>query len=374
MKRLLYVAPALALMALSPRAVGILGAVAMIGGLIFFHELGHFLMAKRMGMPVETFSLGFGTRLVGFRWRETDVRLSALPLGGYVKLSGYNPEEPDAEDPHGFLKQPFHKRMLFYSGGILANVLTTLVLLCVLGVDQSRATPRFLPAPLPVSEVVPGMPAARAGLQSGDRILALGELRFPGSDPSEAKPFIERHAGQPLALQVDRGGRTLDFTLTPENQSGLGRIGVVFGAPPVAYDRRPIALRDLGQGSLRGLRITGSMAVQVTKGFWKLVSFRANLKEVGGPIAIAKAGSEAAKAGWENFLFLCAFISMNLAVLNALPIPFLDGGHMAILCFEKLRRRDLTVQTKERILTGGFLFLATLMGLVIALDLWKLKR
>jgi regulator of sigma E protease len=122
------------------------------------------------------------------------------------------------------------------------------------------------------------------------------------------------------------------------------------------------------------VRVTGSMGVQVAKGFWKLVSFQANYKEVGGPIAIAKAGSDAAKAGWERFFFLCAFISMNLAVLNALPIPFLDGGHMALLGFEKLRRRDLTIKVKERILTGGFFFLITLMGLVIALDLWKLKR
>jgi regulator of sigma E protease len=291
-----------------------------------------------------------------------------------VKLSGYNPEEPDAEDPHGFLSQPFGKRMLFYSGGILANVATALVLLCILGVDQSRATVRFVPAPLTISEVVPGMPAAQAGLQAGDEIRALDHLRFPGSDTTATTAYIQKCPGKPLVLQVDRGGRSLDLTVTPVNDGGLGKIGIVFSLSKVAFERRPITLRDLGRGSWEGVRVTGSMGVQVAKGFWKLVSFQANYKEVGGPIAIAKAGSDAAKAGWERFFFLCAFISMNLAVLNALPIPFLDGGHMALLGFEKLRRRDLTIKVKERILTGGFFFLITLMGLVIALDLWKLKR
>jgi regulator of sigma E protease len=377
MKRLLYVAPAFALIALSPKAVGILGAIVMIGGLIFLHELGHFLMAKRMGMPVKEFAWGlpFGPFITFFHWRETAVGIRPFaPLGGYVMLAGYNPEEPDSEDPHGFLQQPFGKRMLFYSGGILANVATTLVLLCFLGVDQSRATPHPLPSPLAISDVAMGMPAAQAGLKPGDQILSLDQLRFPGNGVDEAKAYIESHSGQPMALRVERNGQPMELTITPVNDGGQGRIGIVFGSSRVLYERRPITLRDLGRGCLGGVLVTGDMAVQVSRGFWKLVSFRASMKEVGGPIAIAKAGSDAAKAGWERFLFLCAFISMNLAVLNALPIPFLDGGHMAILCFEKLRRKDLTVQLKERILTGGFFFLATLMALVIAMDLWRLKH
>lgn len=374
MKRLLYAAPALAVFALSPKAVGILGAVVMIAGLIFLHELGHFLMAKRMGMPVETFSLGFGPRLVGFRWRETDVRLSAFPLGGYVKLSGYNPEEPDAEDPHGFLSQPFGKRMLFYSGGILANFATALILLCVLGVDQSRATARFLPGPMPVSDVISGMPASQAGLKAGDEIRALGDLKFPGNDPNEATPYIQKRAGSPLKFQVERGGQAMEFMVTPRNDGGLGKVGIMWGSPKMAFDRKPITFRDLGRGIAAGTVRTGEITWMITKSFGKLVSFQANYKEVGGPIAIAKAGSDAAKAGWENFLYLCALISINLAVLNALPIPFLDGGHMAILTFEKLRRKDLSIKIKENILTAGFFLLISLMGVVIAMDLWRLRH
>ena len=129
---------AFAALLLAGRFVGIAGAAVMIGGIIFLHELGHFLAAKRMGMPVEVFSLGFGPRLLGFRWKETDVRLSALPLGGYVKLAGYNPEEPDAEDPYGFLNQPYRKRMLFYAGGILSNLATAAILLYAISLNQVR--------------------------------------------------------------------------------------------------------------------------------------------------------------------------------------------------------------------------------------------
>lgn len=374
MKRLLYVAPALALIALSPRVVGILGAALMIGGLIFVHELGHFLMAKRMGMPVKEFAWGlpFGPFITFFTWKETSVGIRPLaPLGGYVMLAGYNPEEPDSEDPHGFLQQPFGKRMLFYSGGILANVATALVLMCILGVDRSRST--VIPPPLVIGDVISGMPAAKAGLQPGDLIHALDHLRFPGSGTTETTAHIQKNPGKPLALKIERSGKLLDFTVTPTTD-GPGRIGISFGPSKERYERRPIALKDLGRGIVGGTLLTIDMGGQVAKGFWRLISFQANLKEVGGPIAIAKAGSDAAKAGWEHFLMICAFISMNLAVLNALPFPFLDGGHMAILSFEKLRRKDLSIEVKERILTGGFFFLITLMGLVIAMDLWRLKN
>ena len=117
MKRLLFFAPSIFILGFAFPGAGFWGPVIMLGGLIFVHELGHFLVAKWMKLPVEVFSLGFGPRLIGFKWHETDVRLAALPLGGYVKLMGFNPEEPEAEDPHGFLSQPAWKRMLFYSGG-----------------------------------------------------------------------------------------------------------------------------------------------------------------------------------------------------------------------------------------------------------------
>ncbi len=374
MKQLLFLTPSVLILGLAFPGVGFWGPVAMLGGLIFVHELGHFLVAKWMKLPVEVFSLGFGPRLIGFKWHETDVRLAALPLGGYVKLMGFNPEEPEADDPHGFLSQPAWKRMLFYSGGILFNVGTTLVLMFILATDQSRATPIPLPSPLLVGEVVADSPAAKAGLQLGDKVTAFGELKFPGASDKEAVAYIQARPSQTIPVDVDRDGKIQRLSVVPRDEGGVGRIGVRFSPAAFRYDRKPLAFNDFMQGAKLAVLGTGLMARDTFMGYARLFTFHANIKELGGPIAIAKIGSEAAKAGWVVFLTITALISMNLAVLNALPIPFLDGGHMAMLGFERIRGRDLSIAVKERILTGGFVLLASLMVLVFALDIWKLRH
>jgi regulator of sigma E protease len=374
MKRLLYLAPALILARFIPGA-GFWGPVILLVGLIFFHELGHFLVAKWMGMPVEVFSLGFGPRLLGFKWNETDVRLSLLPLGGYVRLAGYNPEDPDADDPHGFLNQPAWKRMAFYAGGITANVLITLVVSFYVGVVQASITSvKPLPSPLVVMDAPAGMAAAEAGLKAGDEIHALGDLHFPGNQTEEAVAYIQARPGSTILVTLEREGRTQVIPVVPRNDRGKGKLGIQFGFNDFAIVRRPFQTRDLGTGARFAVLDTVHLAGSILSNFGKLVTGKINAKEVSGPIGIVKFSSRAAKAGLLQFLQLVALISMNLAILNALPIPFLDGGHGAMLLVERIRGKDLSILLKERILTGGFLFLATLMAMVVALDLWKLKR
>jgi regulator of sigma E protease len=350
-------------------------AALMIGFLIFIHELGHFLVAKWMGMPVEVFSLGFGPRLFGFKWKETDLRLSALPLGGYVKLLGFNPEEPEADDPHGFLSQPAWKRQLFYAGGIVFNVATCLILMWVVSTDRARITGSHpLPSPLGVMEVVPGSAAEKGGLLKGDEVQAFGELKFPGASSDDAVAFIQARPGKSIETLIMREGHPLALRLTPEDQGGKGKLGIHFRPTQFTYERRALQVGDFGRGAVESVRISASMAAQIGNGFFRLFTFRQNVKELGGPIAIVRMGNEAAKAGWEAYLLITALISMNLAVLNALPIPFLDGGHMALLGFEKLRGKDLSLAVKEHLLMGGFVLLASLMVLVLFLDIWKLRH
>ncbi|HTL97462.1 MAG TPA: site-2 protease family protein [Holophagaceae bacterium] len=350
--------------------------VLMLGGLIFLHELGHFMAAKRMGMPVEVFSLGFGTRLLGFKWRETDVRLSLLPLGGYVKLAGFNPEEPGAEDPHGFLQQPVWKRQLFYSGGVIMNLLTAFALLWAVGVDGARADKPYAKpgSAMVVGEVVSGYPAAAAGLRPGDELRKLGPLGFPGSRWEDAVDYIKGHAGQPIPLQINREGKPLDLSVTPRLENGQGKIGLAPGAESFEFAKRAFKPADLWTGA----RFSARMMADMTKGVFaflgQLVTFKAHSADVAGPIGIVRMSAQAAKAGWITFLTMTAFISLQLAILNLLPIPMLDGGHMAVLAWERVRGRDFTLEFKEKLFTGGFLFLAGLMALVIFLDVVKLRK
>ncbi len=363
---------AVSVLALKLPGIGFWGPVLMLGGLIFLHEGGHFLAAKYMGMPVEVFSLGFGPRLFGFKWRETDVRLSALPLGGYVKLAGFNPEEPGADDPYGFLRQPYGKRMLFYSGGILANLATTLILFTFVGADQARVTK--VQDSWTVIEVVPGGAADQGGLKVGDELRGIGDMSFPGSEWEAAVAYIQSHAGQPVPFRITREGKPLDLPLTPRLDGSKGRLGFMPLPMPTPLERRAYRPGDFVEGGRYAVIKSWQLSGQVLGFLKRLVSFQAKSSEVAGPIGIIRQGSRAAKSGWDVFLFMCGAISLQLAILNALPIPALDGGHMALLTYEKLRRKDLTIELKEKILTGGFLVLASLMALVIVMDLLKLRK
>ena len=273
------------------------------------------------------------------------------------------------------MKQPAGKRFLFYAGGILANILGAFVLLYVVSLSHLRITEAHpKPSPLLVQDVVKGMPAEKAGLHPGDHIHGLGELRFPGATTQETVAYIQGHAGKSVTLEVDRDGRPIKLTVTPEGAQGAGRIGVHFGPAEYTTTRRDFQALDPLRAIPMAARETGRSAWNILHSLWQLVSGQASVKQIGGPIAIIKAGSKAAKTGWESFFLMSAFISMNLAIFNALPIPFLDGGHMLILIIEKLLRRELSTRLKERILTMGFFLLIGLMVVVIGLDLWRLKH
>ena len=348
--------------------------VLMLGGLIFLHELGHFFVAKRMGMPVEVFSLGFGTRLAGFKWHETDVRLSLLPLGGYVKLAGFNPEEPGAEDPHGFLRQPVWKRQLFYSGGVIMNLLTAFALLWAVGVSEARTELRP-GAPVLVSQVVGGYPAAASGIQPGDEVKAVDGLALSEKRTwNETVDHIKESAGKPLTLQFLHGGEMKTVSIVPRLEQGAGKIGLVAGYTEADFQKQPLAWRHIGEGAEASLLTMGDMTKGVFGFLGQLVTFKAHAQDVAGPIGIVRMSAQAAKAGWITFLTLSAFISLQLAILNLLPIPMLDGGHMAVLAWERARGRDFTLEFKEKLFTGGFLFLAGLMAVVIFLDVLKLRK
>lgn len=353
--------------------VNIVYAILALGLLIFIHELGHFIAAKRMGMPVETFSIGFGPRLVGFKWRETDVRLSALPLGGYVSLAGFNPGDPGADDPHGFLQQPFGKKMLFYAGGVLANFIVAFGLFTLVGIDQARVT-KFREWNGAI--VSPGSPAERGGLRMGDEILRIGDLGAPEASSwrSVVVPYVQAHPGQAIPFVVVRNGKEAVLQLTPIGKVGAAKLGFALDRFREPLERRSLRLGDVGAGvqySTSRIRYLTAMIGQFLK---RAVTFDVNRSEVSGPAGMVGEMAKALSRGWLELLYFCGAISLQLAIMNTLPVPMLDGWYMFTLLIEKVRRREFDPVFKERMLRAGFVGLVGLMFVVVMLDLFNLRR
>jgi regulator of sigma E protease len=355
---------------------GLWGPIALLMGLVFFHEAGHFLVAKWIGMPVSVFSLGFGPRLFGFRWNETDVRLSLLPFGGYVRLSGEGLRDSGTIDFEKFFtSKTICKPILFYSGGIIANVFIALAIFFWLDVSHSRIVARHLiPSPLVVLEVSPGTAAAQVGLQSKDRIHKFGNLTFPKNSNEDIVAYIQDHPGQTVPMVIERNGIKQEARAVLSNNGGKGVLGVIFESDSWFYDRRDVHIKDLTHGASFAVITSARLGFDILGSLGKIITNKASLHDISGPVAIIRASSRAARAGLVQFLLLSALISMNLAVMNALPIPFLDGGHVAIFLFERLYGKIIPVHIKERLFTAGFLVLASLTLVVIIMDIIKIFR
>jgi regulator of sigma E protease len=416
----------------------ILGLVIVLGVLIFVHEAGHFLVAKLFRVRVLVFSLGFGKRLLGFRRGGTDYRLSAIPLGGYVRMAGDTPEEGRTGAADEFLSKPKWQRFLILVAGPFMNLFLAVAFLAGLNV---AGLPSVLMRPK-IGSVIPDKPAARAGLKGGDLIVAInGE---PVNDYDDVRLIISTHAGSPLTIDYLRDGQRRTLKLTPVAEQGeYGVIGVagfypfyepVAGVTPdspaeragvrnndriVAANGQPIVqLIDLKPFFATGKPVTltlqrGAQRLDVTVPAMKpnaddplrgigmpfeikklplgqavraafdenvkmaRVSFatiarlfrgEGSVKELSGPVAIAKISGAAFRLGLKALLSLMALISLQLGIMNLLPIPVLDGGHIMILLIEGVVGHDLSLRVKERIQQVGFAALATLMLVVIYND------
>jgi len=345
-------------------ALAIVAAVLAVSLLIVVHELGHHWAAIRSGMRVERFSVGFGPVVASFRRWGTEFAISALPLGGYVKIAGMAPGDDVApEDPASYANQPAWRRFLVILAGPAMNYVTAILLAALLlGTIGLRG-----PDPAArVGQVLPGWPAAESGLLTGDRILAVDGQPVDGWKGLVAR--FQESPGRPLALEVERGeGAAAErrvLTLTPRDVNGRGRVG-------------------LGQASAvqteGGLSAIGT-AVSRTNAFaWaQLAAFGALFKgasgaELSGPIGIAQQLVSGARAGAEPFLALVWQISVVLAILNLLPIPALDGGRLVFLLIEIVTRRRVNERVEGIVHFVGFVALiALLLGVTVFGDLARL--
>jgi regulator of sigma E protease len=349
--------------------ISIVSVVILLGVLIFAHELGHFLVAKRAGVGVLKFSLGFGPRIVGRKIGETEYLLSLIPLGGYVKLLGESTDEAlSAEDERrSFLKQTVWKRIAIVAAGPLFNILLAVLIFTVVNMIG-------LPSlTTEIGSLQPGSAAMEAGLKAGDRILEMDGQAVRKWD--EISKLIGRSRGTPLKLTVQRDGNPVAITVIPR----LMKTPNVFGETVESYKigispspqtviERQNPLSAVGTAFMQTWTVSKLTVVSVVKMFQGAVS----PKSLGGPILIAQIAGTQVKEGIIPFILFMALLSINLAILNILPIPVLDGGHLLFYLIELVTGREVNLRWREMAQQVGFVLLILLMIFVFMLDIERL--
>jgi regulator of sigma E protease len=325
--------------------------VIVLSALIFVHELGHFLFAKRARVKVERFSLGFGPALWRRTWGETEYRLSAIPLGGYVKMYGEQPDEEVLEPERSFQHQSVWKRIPIVAAGPGFNFIFAILLIAFIytvGIPVETSV-RI--------EVLKGSAAAAAGLQTDDVIVGYdGKSVVRGQ---ELQSHIEASKGRAVSLDVQRGSKYVHVTVKPrkDEASGQFRIGVKLHRGSVTLERfNPIVA--LGQGVAWTWEITRVSFI----GFGKMISGSLPASEsLAGPIGIAREIGRQADIGWRNVVYFTAAISISLAIINLLPIPVLDGGHLMFFAIEIVNGAPLSLRKQEIAQQVGILIILSLM-------------
>jgi regulator of sigma E protease len=430
----------------------LLAFLFVLGVLIFVHELGHFLAARRLGVRVITFSLGFGPKLVKVVRGDTEYCISAVPLGGYVKMAGENPDDPRSGNPDEFLSKTKWERFQILIMGPVMNIVLAVVVLAVV-LAQGADVPAFQDEPPVIGSVTPDSPAAKVGIQRGDRIVSVSGRAVATWD--QLFIAIGTRPNRDVPLTLLRNGQTVPVTVhtTAQGKYEVGDIGVLPDVSPrvqsllpgevpgdpaikaglkagdviVAVNGERVAfknqladaiskngereldltiLRDRQEQHVRvtpvkhnGRAMIGVNLVDASKSFkptpveavklsfqrnWEssglifrtlggLFTGETSVKQLQGPVGIAQLSGESAQAGWVSLLSLMAVISLNLGLLNLMPVPVLDGGHILIMGLEGIARRDFSMQVKEKMLLAGFVVLMMLMVTVIYNDLTRVS-
>jgi regulator of sigma E protease len=428
----------------------LLAFVFVLGVLVFVHELGHFLAAKRVGIRVLKFQLGFNPTVISFRRGDTEYGIGALPLGGYVKMAGENHEDERTGQPDEFLSKTKWQRFQVLIMGPVMNLMLALILTAIV-LYQGAERGAYEDQPPVVGVVVTGSPAEGAGIQPGDRLVSVADRRVdtwqqfliavgsrpnrevslvwlhnglevtkkitPGSEKGsrfeigdigvlpnvhphvrsvsageaaeragmkagdvvvsidgqpitfsyQLRDVIAEHPEQPITLSILRDGQPMAIVATPAKRGAQGLLGIGIGDETVSV--KPGPLEAVGMSVRKNVEYSGLIFQTV----WGLMTRETSPKQLMGPVAIAQLSGESAQLGWVALFSLMAAISLNLGILNLLPIPVLDGGHIFIMGLEGLARRDFSVRVKEKMLLAGFVVLMMLMVTVIYNDLTRIS-
>ncbi|QEY33208.1 RIP metalloprotease RseP [Synechococcus sp. RSCCF101] len=350
--------------------MGVITTLAILAGLIVIHEAGHFFAATAQGIRVSGFSIGFGPALLSLRRGEVTYALRAIPLGGFVSFPD-DDEGIDRSDPDLLRNRPLPQRALVIAAGVLANLLLAWTVLLAQGALAGLPAE---PAPgVSVLMVQPGEAAAAAGLKPGDTILSVEGQSLGGGQGAVSSLVrrIKTAPGEPLTLSVRRGDAIAPVTLQPSDSAGIGRVGAQLqanGSLALRPARGPIEVLDHAN------RTTVQLLKRTAQGYGSLLTrFQETASQVSGPVRIVEMGASLASQGGGGLVLFAALISVNLAVLNALPLPLLDGGQMALLLLEGLRGRPLPERVQIAFMQSGVLLLLGLSAVLVVRDTSQLS-
>ena len=346
--------------------MSILAAIAVLAILILVHELGHFMAARLQGIYANRFSLGFGPILWKYQGPETEYAVRAFPLGGFV---GFPDDDPDSDippdDPNLLRNRPVLDRAIVISAGVIANLIFAYFLLVTqagtVGIPGFNEAGVLIPQVAAESSAI----AQKAGIKPGDVVLAIdGQDLGTGLEATESlKRTIQKSPNQPLELTVQRNQQSLSITVKPEpGQDGKGRIGVQLAPNGTIVRKRSSNILEAFSTAAEEFE---RVALLIVQGFGQLISnFGETAGQVSGPVEIVRIGANVARSNLADLFQFAALISINLAVINILPLPALDGGQLAFLLIEGVRGKPLPLEFQQNIMQTG---LVLLLGLGIFL-------
>lgn len=345
-------------------------ALLVLSAMIFIHELGHYLAARYFGVYVEVFSIGFGKRLASFEWLGTRWQISTIPLGGYVKMKGQDDSDPllRSDERDSYNAQKPHQRIVILLAGPLANFALAWGLFLAIALGGPNAL-----SPV-IGKIVEGSPAQEAGLQTGDRIVTInGEAVETWNDLSESI----KASLTPLTLEVEHNRTFRVVTVVPritETQNifketiSQPMVGIAPAGVTHALDLTPT------EAVAYATQQTYETSFMIFQSVQKLITGVVPAKEVGGVVSIVQITADATAYGWMSLCFFSALISVNLGVLNLLPIPALDGGHIMFNLYELIRRKAPSDAVIAQLTIGGWVLLLGLMGLGLYNDITRIMQ
>lgn len=326
----------------------ILASVFVFGLLVLFHEFGHFIMAKATGMRVDEFAIGFGPKLVSKKAGETEYSIRIVPLGGFNDIAGMNPAENDAGD-RGYCEKPVWKRMVVIVAGPLMNFLLPIVIFFLIFMTVGVSSPSTRPE---LGEVIPDQPAAMAGLQKGDKIEAInGE---PVKEWDDIVRLVRGADGSPMKIAYHRGEEARQVTVIPVRDKQENRM--VIGVMGAMDTRRPGVFEAAGTALWK----TGYVIYRMVEGLVQIFTGDA-AAELAGPLGVMQMTGTVAKLGFAALMNFAALLSLNLGIINLLPVPALDGGHFVTLLLEAVRGKPLGEKALHYTQMAGITVLVALM-------------